>query len=160
MAAVSCVIDRPQQHDNGSARATVSDSGTRLRPAPPAWLEVGIDAAVLSARNVTATGDDDTSGRTVGRLVLVLDVVLDVVLVLALARVLWVTLGAEASQVAAATGNGAPGVIVIDGLRPSSDIPVGTFTDRDCTVTSGVAWQDRPAGVGDRKEGLRVGDRA
>ncbi|GAA1948728.1 hypothetical protein GCM10009798_04890 [Nocardioides panacihumi] len=52
--------------------------------------------------------------------------------------------------------------MVIDGLRPArgADIPVGTFTEPDGTVTSGVAWQDRPAAVGDRKDGVRVGHRA
>jgi hypothetical protein len=64
--------------------------------------------------------------------------------------------------VTAASGNGRPGVMVIEGLRPArgADIPVGTFTERDGTVTSGVAWQDRPASVGDRMKGVRVGDRA
>ena len=106
---------------------------------------------------MTAMGDD-TPGSTVGPLILVLDVAL----VIALGWVLWVTVGAQAPQVAAATGNGRPGVMVIDGLRPTrgTDIPVGTFTERDGTVTLGVAWQDRPASVGDRIEGVRVGDRA
>ena len=114
-------------------------------------------ATLLSGREGTGMGHD-TPGSTVGRLGLVLDVAL----VLALGWVLWVVAGAQASKVAAATGHGRPGVMVIDELRPTrgSDIPVGTFTDRDGTVTSGVAWQDRPAGVGDRKEGVRVGDRA
>ena len=89
-------------------------------------------------------------------------VVVDVLLVLALGWVLWVTVQAEAAQVMAASGNGRPGVIVIEGLRPARgpDIPVGTFTEPDGTRTSEVAWQDRPAAVGDRKEGVRVGDRA
>ena len=96
----------------------------------------------------------DTPDRVVGTVALVLDVVLG--------WVLWVTAGAEAAQVAAASGSGRPGEIVIDGQRPArgADIPVGTFTARDGKVTSGVAWQDRPATVGDRKEGVRVGDRA
>ena len=103
---------------------------------------------------MTAMGDD-TPGSTVGPLILVLDVAL----VIALGWVLWVTVGAQAPQVAAATGNGRPGVMVIDGLRPTrgTDSPVGTFTERDGTVTLGVAWQDRPASVGDRIEGVRVG---
>jgi hypothetical protein len=52
--------------------------------------------------------------------------------------------------------------MVVEGVRPArgEDIPVGTFTDRDGTVTSQVAWQDRPASVGDRLDGVRVGDRA
>ena len=52
--------------------------------------------------------------------------------------------------------------LVLDGQRPDhgADIPVGTLSERDGKVTSGVAWQDRPATVGDRKEGVRVGDRA
>ena len=89
-------------------------------------------------------------------------VVLDVLIVLALRWELWVTVDAEAGQVVAASGNGRPGVMVIEGLRPSrgTDIPVGTFTEPDGTSTSEVAWQDRPAAVGDRKEGVRVGDRA
>ena len=100
----------------------------------------------------------DTPDRAVGTL----ELVLDVVLVVALGWVLWVTAGAEAAKVTAASGSGRPGVMVIDGLRPArgADIPVGTFTERDGTVTSGVAWQDRPASVGDRKEGVRVGARA
>ena len=100
----------------------------------------------------------DTSGRAVGTL----EMVLDLVLALALGWVLWVTAEAEAAQGAAASGSGRPGVMVIDGLRPArgADIPIGTFTERDGTVTSGVAWQDRPANVGDRKEGVRVGVRA
>jgi hypothetical protein len=70
--------------------------------------------------------------------------------------------GAQAQKVAAAAGQGRPGVIVIDELRPArgSDIPVGTFTEPDGTATPGVAWQERPAGVGDHLEGVRVGDRA
>lgn len=91
-----------------------------------------------------------------------LDILLDVLLVVALGWLLWVSAGAEAAKVAAASGTGRPGVIVIDGLRPArgADIPVGTFTEPDGTVTSGVAWQDTPAPVGDRREGVRVGDRA
>jgi hypothetical protein len=83
-------------------------------------------------------------------------------LVIALAAVVWVVAVASAAQVAAATGKGRPGVIVIEYLRPArgADIPVGTFTERDRTVTPDVAWQDRPAAVGDRAEGVRVGDRA
>jgi hypothetical protein len=83
-------------------------------------------------------------------------------LVIALAAVVWVVAVASAAQVAAATGQGRPGVIVIEYLRPArgADIPVGTFTEREGTVTPDVAWQDRPAAVGDRAEGVRVGDRA
>ena len=90
------------------------------------------------------------------------ELVLHVVVVVVLAWVLWVTAAAEAAKVAAASGRGHPGVMAIEGLRPSrgSDIPVGSFTDRDGTSTVGVAWQDRPARVGDRKEGVRVGTRA
>jgi hypothetical protein len=97
----------------------------------------------------------DTPDRAVGTP----ELVLDMVLVVALGWVLWVTAGAEAAQVTAASGSGRPGVMVIDGLRPArgADIPVDTFTERDGTVTSGVAWQDRPASVRDRKEGVRVG---
>jgi len=106
---------------------------------------------------VSAVGGD-TPDRVVGTS----ELMLDVVLVVALGWVLWVTIGAEAAKVTAASGSGRPGVMVIDGLRPArgADIPVGTFTERDGTVTSGVAWQDRPARVGDRKEGVRVGTRA
>ena len=91
-----------------------------------------------------------------------MELVLDVVLVVVCGWVLWVTAGAQAAQVEAVSGNGRPGAMVIDGLRPArgADIPVGTFTERDGTVTPGVAWQDRPAAVGERKEGVRVGDRA
>lgn len=83
-------------------------------------------------------------------------------LVIALAAVVWVVAVASAAQVAAATGQGRPGVIVIEYPRPArgADIPVGTFTEREGTVTPDVAWQDRPAAVGDRAEGVRVGDRA
>lgn len=91
-----------------------------------------------------------------------MELVLDVLLVVACGWVLWITAGAQAAQLEAASGNGRPGAIVIDGLRPARgpDIPVGTFTERDGTVTPGVAWQDRPAAVGERKEGVRVRDRA
>lgn len=87
---------------------------------------------------------------------------LDVLLVVALGWVLWVTAAAEGAKVVAASGNGRPGVMVIEGLRPArgADIPIGSFVDNDHSVTSGVAWQDRPAAVGERKHGVRVGDRA
>ncbi|WP_076263663.1 hypothetical protein [Intrasporangium flavum] len=89
-------------------------------------------------------------------------VMLDVVIVLALGWVLWVTVDAEAEKVVAASGHGRPGVMVIEALRPArgADIPIGTFTEADGTSTSQVAWQDRPAAVGDRLQGVRVGDRA
>ena len=102
---------------------------------------------------VGATGQPLVPARTVTNRSARPELVVDVVLVLAMGWVLWVTAGAQAQEVAAATGNGRPGVMVIDGVRPArgADIPVGTFTDRDGTVTSEVAWQDRPATVGDRK---------
>jgi hypothetical protein len=89
-------------------------------------------------------------------------VFVNLVLDIALAAVVGVVAVASAAQVAAATGKGRPGVIVIEYLRPArgADIPVGTFTERDGTVTPDVAWQDRPAAVGDRAAGVRVGDRA
>ena len=88
--------------------------------------------------------------------------VLDVVIVAVLGWVLWVTVDAEAEKAWAAAGHGRPGVMVIEGLRPArgADIPVGTFTEVDGTRTAPVAWQDRPAAVGDRRQGVRVGDRA
>lgn len=91
-----------------------------------------------------------------------MDVLINLVLVIALAALVGVVAVASAAQVAAATGKGRPGVIVIEYLRPArgADIPVGTFTERDGTVNPDVAWQDRPAVVGDRAEGVRVGDRA
>jgi hypothetical protein len=90
------------------------------------------------------------------------EVVLELLIVVALGWVLWVTVSAERAKLVAASGGGRPGVMVIEGLRPSrgSDIPVGTFTERDGTTTSAVAWQDRPATVGDSRDGVRVGDRA
>ena len=62
----------------------------------------------------------------------------------------------------AASGHGRPGVMVVEGLRPArgADILVGTFTERDGIRTTEVAWQDRPAAIGDHMEGVRVGDRA
>ena len=88
--------------------------------------------------------------------------VLDVVIVAVLGWVLWVTVDAEAEKAWAASGHGRPGVMVIESLRPArgADIPVGTFTEVDGTRTAQVAWQDRPAAVGDRRQGVRVGDRA
>lgn len=87
---------------------------------------------------------------------------IDLALVIAIAALVGVVAVASAAQVAAATGRGRPGVIVIEYLRPArgADIPVGTFSERDGTATPDVAWQDRPAAVGDRAEGVRVGDRA
>jgi hypothetical protein len=137
--------------------------------------ELGTEEVVQRARSILTTVADETGspapwggelpvGSSPARHppVGTLELVLDVVLVLATGWVLWVTAGAMAQEVTAATGNGRPGVMAIEGLRPArgADIPVGTFTDRDGTVTSGVAWQDRPAEVGDRKEGVRVGNRA
>jgi hypothetical protein len=89
-------------------------------------------------------------------------VVLDVVIVVVLGWVLWVTVDAEAEKVVAASGHGRLGVMVIEGVRPArgTDIPVGTFIELDGTRTTPVAWQDRPAAVGDRRQGVRVGDRA
>ena len=91
-----------------------------------------------------------------------MQLVVDVVYVVVLGWVLWITLGVERMEVAAANGEGRPGVIVIEGQRPArgEDIPVGTFIEQDGTTTVDVAWQDRPAAVGERKEGVRVGDRA
>jgi hypothetical protein len=90
------------------------------------------------------------------------ELALEILIVVALGWVLWVTVKAEGAQVLAASGGGHPGVMVIEGLRPArgADIPVGTFTEPDGTQTSGVAWQDRPATIGDTKNGVRVGDRA
>jgi hypothetical protein len=87
---------------------------------------------------------------------------LEIVTVVVLGWVLWVTVKAEAGQVLAASGGGRSGVMVIEGMRAArgADIPVGTFTESDGTRTSGVAWQDRPATIGDTKDGVRVGDRA
>jgi hypothetical protein len=142
---------------------------------PAARDLLGTDEAVQRTRGMLTTIPNGLHsrgrwrhGRAVGdspdhhQPVSTIDLVVDVVLVLAMGWVLWVTAGAEAQRVAAATGNGRPGVMVIDGMRPArgADIPVGTFTDRDGTVASEVAWQDRPATVGDRKEGVRVGNRA
>ena len=89
-------------------------------------------------------------------------IALEVVLVLALAWVLWVAVAAQHQKLLASTGQGQPGVMAVEGLRPArgADIPVGTFTERDGRTTRDVAWQDRPAAPGDRLEGVRVGDRA
>lgn len=89
-------------------------------------------------------------------------VFVDLALVIVLAALVGVVAIASAAKVAAATGKGRPGVLEIEYLRPArgSDIPVGTFTERDGTVTPDVAWQDRPAAVGDRVDGVRVGVRA
>ena len=142
---------------------------------PAARDELGTDEAVQRTRDILTTIPNGLAslgrwrhGRAVRdgpdhhQPASTIELVLDVALVIAMGWVLWVTAGAEAQQVAAASGNGRPGVMVIDGVRPArgADIPVGTFTDRDGTVTSEVAWQDRPATVGDRKEGVRVGNRA
>ena len=110
--------------------------------------------------SVVASADDQLSSGS--RSLFTAGAVIDVVFALALGWVLWVTFDAQARQVLAASGHGRPGVILIEGLRPArgADIPVGTFTEPDGTRTSQVAWQDRPAAVGDRKEGVRVGDRA
>ena len=142
---------------------------------PAARDELGTEEVVQRARAILA---DEPSGlASLGRWrevsaaqaaarrhqpVGTMELVLDVVFVLVAGSVLWVTAGAEAQQLTAASGNGQPGVMVVEGLRPArgGGIPVGTFTDRDGTVTSQVAWQDRPATVGDRLDGVRVGDRA
>lgn len=90
-----------------------------------------------------------------------MDLALHAFLVVAIAGLLWVATSVTLDQFAAASGNGQPGVIVIEHLREArgSDIPVGTFTEPDGTVTHWIAWQG-PAAVGDRLEGVRVGDRA
>ena len=121
------------------------------------------------------------SARVVGghvihepRVVSAWDLLLDVSSLLAAGVCLVLLVPAFEPKEAAAAGEGHPGVMVITGLRcgPSlcastpgtiaagKRIPVGTFTDRDGTVTNSVAWQDSPVAVGDRMEGVRVGNRA
>lgn len=112
-----------------------------------------------AGREVSSAGSGLPDRRVTG---VPVSLVLDVLLVVALGWVLWVTAAAEGAKVVAASGNGRPGTMVIEGMRPArgADIPVGSFVENDQTVTSGVAWQDRPAAVGERKLGVRVGDRA
>jgi len=112
-----------------------------------------------AGREVSTAGSGLPDRRVTG---VPVSLLLDVLLVVALGWVLWVTAAAEGAKVVAASGNGRPGTMVIEGLRPArgADIPVGSFVENDQTVTSGVAWQDRPAAVGERKQGVRVGDRA
>ena len=69
-----------------------------------------------------------------------------------------------ADRLAALSGRGEVGVIVIDGTRQGyrGTIPVGTFTATDGRRTADVAWQTRqgePVEVGDRRDGVRVGGR-
>jgi hypothetical protein len=115
---------------------------------------------LLQDERVVVSADGEIASRS--PLLSVGAVMLDLLIVVALGWVLWVTVDAEAAEVAAASGKGRPGVMVVEGLRPAraADIPVGTFTEPDGTRTREVAWQDRPAAVGDRLEGVRVGDRA
>ena len=90
-----------------------------------------------------------------------MQLVVDVVFVLVFGGATRSPSGSSAWRSAAARKR-RPGVMVIEGERPArgEDIPVGTFIEQDGTTTVDVAWQDRPAAVGERKEGVRVGDRA
>jgi hypothetical protein len=140
---------------------------------PAARDELGTDEAVQRAREIVA--DLPRQPALLGLWPAVrgtpaereqpvdpMQLILDVIYVLVLGWVLWVTFGAERMEIAAANGEGHPGIMVIEGQRPArgEDIPVGTFIEQDGTTTADVAWQDRPAAVGDRKEGVRVRDRA